>query len=151
MPGAVLLNWLLPGPINCGVSSSLDPVSRWSPAQGGRVAPGRRRRRPCPWWLVCWPEAPVQRLSLGSVAEVVPGVVVDCVGGGGGLGGGVVGAGWVGVRRHRPVGWNRSQVTDYDTVYCHFLPLIIAVVLTAFIELCILKLMKNHPNNPLKI
>ena len=62
--------------------------------------PPRRRGTSGPRGLVGRPEAPIQGLSLGRGAEVVPGVVVDGVGGAGGLGGGVVGARWVGVRRH---------------------------------------------------
>lgn len=50
--------------------------------------------------LVGWPENPIKRLSLGCSGEVVPGVVVSRVDGTGGLGGGVVGTGWVGVRCH---------------------------------------------------
>lgn len=50
--------------------------------------------------LVRWPEAAVQGLGLGRSAEVVSGVMVSGVGGALGLGGGVVGAGRVGVRCH---------------------------------------------------
>ncbi|TNN60425.1 hypothetical protein EYF80_029414 [Liparis tanakae] len=102
VPGPVVLPRLLPRPVDRRLSAARGAVSRRRPAQGGRVAPGwRRRASSAPWGLVGGPEDPIQGLGLGRSTEVVPGGVGG-VGGAGGQGGGVVGAG--GVEEVRRVG-----------------------------------------------
>lgn len=107
VPGSVFLDWLLPWSVNHWISTTLDPVSWWGPAQRGHMSPGCRSPS---WGLVGWPEATIKWLSLGCSTKVVPGMVVGGVDGTGGLGGGVVGTGRVGVRCHWPFERNVKMV-----------------------------------------